>query len=42
MEIPTGFDVVEKQLFALVHKVHNVEVNEQQIEQYTSAHHGRV
>ena len=33
-EIPTGFDVVEKQLFALVHKVHNVEVNEQQIEQY--------
>ncbi len=36
MEIPTGFDVVEKQLFALIHKVHNVEVNEQQIEQYTS------
>ncbi|MFI5163304.1 MAG: DEAD/DEAH box helicase [Sphingobacteriales bacterium] len=35
-EIPTGFDVVEKQLFALIHKVHNVEVNEQQIEQYTS------
>jgi ATP-dependent RNA helicase DeaD len=34
VEIPTGFDVVEKQLFALVHKVHNVEVNEQQIEQY--------
>jgi ATP-dependent RNA helicase DeaD len=33
-EIPTGFDVVEKQLFALVHKVHNVAVNEQQIEQY--------
>src|SRR6201985_1380852 len=33
-EIPTGFDVVEKQLFALVHKVHNVEVNEQQIEVY--------
>ena len=26
--------MVEKQLFALVHKVHNVEVNEQQIEQY--------
>ena len=24
-EIPGGFDVVEKQLFALVHKVHNVE-----------------
>src|SRR6201994_215930 len=33
-EIPTGFDVVEKQLFALVHKVHNVQVNEVQIEQY--------
>ena len=33
-EIPTGFDVCEKQLFALVHKVHNVEVNESQIEQY--------
>jgi ATP-dependent RNA helicase DeaD len=33
-EIPTGFDVCEKQLFALVHKVHNVTVNEAQIEQY--------
>ncbi|WP_200816310.1 DEAD/DEAH box helicase [Pedobacter nyackensis] len=33
-ELPTGFDVCEKQLFALVHKVHNVEVNESQIEQY--------
>ncbi|HEY4195325.1 MAG TPA: DEAD/DEAH box helicase, partial [Mucilaginibacter sp.] len=33
-EIPTGFDVCEKQLFAIVHKVHNVQVNEQQIEQY--------
>ncbi|GAA4341333.1 DEAD/DEAH box helicase [Mucilaginibacter gynuensis] len=33
-EIPSGFDVCEKQLFALVHKVHNVQVNEQQIEQY--------
>ncbi|WEK19915.1 MAG: DEAD/DEAH box helicase [Candidatus Pedobacter colombiensis] len=32
--LPTGFDVCEKQLFALVHKVHNVEVNENQIEQY--------
>ena len=30
-EIPSGFDVVEKQLFALVHKVHQVEVNEKQI-----------
>lgn len=33
-EIPSGFDVVEKQLFALVHKVHSVEVNEKQIDQY--------
>jgi ATP-dependent RNA helicase DeaD len=33
-EIPTGFDVCEKQLFGLVHKVHNVDVNEEQIEQY--------
>jgi ATP-dependent RNA helicase DeaD len=33
-EIPTGFDVCEKQLFSIVHKVHNVQVNEEQIEQY--------
>jgi ATP-dependent RNA helicase DeaD len=33
-ELPTGFDVCEKQLFSLVHKVQNVEVNESQIEQY--------
>jgi ATP-dependent RNA helicase DeaD len=33
-EIPGGYDVCEKQLFALVHKVHNVQVNDQQIEQY--------
>lgn len=33
-EIPTGFDVCEKQLFSLLHKVHNVTVNEEQIEQY--------
>ncbi|WP_442590188.1 DEAD/DEAH box helicase [Pedobacter sp. AW31-3R] len=33
-ELPTGFDVCEKQLFSLVHKVHNVEVNESQIDQY--------
>ncbi|WP_291401354.1 DEAD/DEAH box helicase [Daejeonella sp.] len=33
-EIPSGFDVCEKQLFAMIHKVHNVEVNEEQIEQY--------
>ena len=34
VEIPTGFDVCEKQLFSIVHKVHTVVVNEQQIEQY--------
>lgn len=33
-EIPSGFDVCEKQLFAMVHNVHNVEVNEEQIDQY--------
>jgi len=33
-ELPTGFDVCEKQLFSLVHKVHTVEVNEEQIDQY--------
>lgn len=33
-EIPTGFDVCEKQLFGLVHKVHNVAVNDAQIDQY--------
>jgi ATP-dependent RNA helicase DeaD len=33
-EIPNGFDVCEKQLFSLIHKVHNVTVNETQIEQY--------
>ena len=33
-EIPTGFDVCEKKLFSIVHKIHDVQVNEQQIEQY--------
>ncbi|QNL48333.1 DEAD/DEAH box helicase [Olivibacter sp. SDN3] len=33
-EIPSGFDVCEKQLFALVHKVKAVDVNEDQIGQY--------
>lgn len=33
-DLPTGFDVCEKQLFALIHKVHNVEVNNDQIDQY--------
>jgi ATP-dependent RNA helicase DeaD len=34
VEVPTGFDVCEKQLFGLIHRVHTVEVNEDQIEQY--------
>jgi ATP-dependent RNA helicase DeaD len=33
-EIPTGFDVCEKQLFGMIHKVHHVQVDETQIEQY--------
>lgn len=33
-EVPDGFAVCEKQLFGLVHKVHNVVVNEEQIEPY--------
>ena len=33
-DLPTGFDVCEKQLFSLIHKVNNVEVNEEQIAQY--------
>ncbi|RZK49214.1 MAG: DEAD/DEAH box helicase [Pedobacter sp.] len=33
-ELPTGFDVCEKQLFSLIHKVQNVEVNTDQIDQY--------
>ncbi|OAQ39857.1 DEAD/DEAH box helicase [Pedobacter psychrophilus] len=33
-EIPSGFDVVEKQLFGLIHKVNQVEVNDSQIDQY--------
>ncbi|WP_205529846.1 DEAD/DEAH box helicase [Pedobacter chitinilyticus] len=35
-ELPTGFDVCEKQLFGLIHRVHNVEVNEEQIDKYMS------
>jgi ATP-dependent RNA helicase DeaD len=34
VEVPNGFDVCEKQLFSIIHKVHNVTVNESQIEQY--------
>lgn len=33
-EVPDGFAVCEKQLFALVHRVHNVTVNEEQIDPY--------
>jgi len=33
-EIPGGFEICEKQLFSLVHKVHEVVVNEEQISQY--------
>ena len=32
--IPNGVEVCEKQLFHLVHKLHNVEVNEKEIESY--------
>ncbi|WP_291906265.1 DEAD/DEAH box helicase [Chitinophaga sp. CB10] len=33
-EVPDGFAVCEKQLFGLIHRVHNVTVNEEQIEPY--------
>ncbi|MFB6457296.1 DEAD/DEAH box helicase [Chitinophaga sp. Hz27] len=33
-EVPDGFAVCEKQLFGLIHRVHNVVVNEEQIEPY--------
>jgi ATP-dependent RNA helicase DeaD len=33
-KVPTGFDVCEKQLFHLVKKIHDTEVNEKGIEQY--------
>lgn len=33
-EIPGGFEICEKQLFSIVHKVHGVEVDEEQIAQY--------
>lgn len=34
VDVPDGFAVCEKQLFGLVHKVHTVTVNEEQIEPY--------
>ena len=33
-KLPTGFEACEKQLFSLVKKIHNVEVNENAIEAY--------
>lgn len=33
-KVPNGFEVCEKQLFSLVKKIHNVEVNEKAIESY--------
>ncbi len=33
-KVPNGFEVCEKQLFSLVKKIHDVEVNEQAIESY--------
>jgi len=33
-EIPGGFEICEKQLFSIVHKIHNVPVNEEQIAPY--------
>lgn len=32
--LPSGFEVCEKQLFALIEKIHDVEVNEKEIEPY--------
>ncbi len=33
-EIPGGYEICEKQLFSIVHKIHNVPVNEEQIAPY--------
>jgi ATP-dependent RNA helicase DeaD len=33
-QIPTGFDVCEQQLMALVKRIHNVEVDEKTVERY--------
>jgi ATP-dependent RNA helicase DeaD len=33
-DVPTGVDVCEKQLFHLVHKLHNVEVKDEDLEKY--------
>src|SRR3546814_13626727 len=33
-EVPSGFDVCEKQLFGMVHNVHTVSVKEEQIAPY--------
>lgn len=34
LDVPTGVDVVEKQLFHLVHQLHDVEVKDEEIEKY--------
>jgi len=34
MKVPTGMEVCEKQLLALIHRVHDVEVNEKEIAPY--------
>lgn len=34
INVPSGFEVCEKQLIGIVHKIHNVEVNEELIEPY--------
>ncbi len=36
MKVPTGIEVCEKQLLALIHRVHDVEVNEKEIAPYLS------
>lgn len=36
-DVPNGIDVCEKQLFNLVHKLHNVEVKDEEIESYLPA-----
>lgn len=36
-KIPTGAEVCEKQLFSLIHRIHNVEVNEKEIGKFLPA-----
>ncbi|MES2679052.1 MAG: DEAD/DEAH box helicase [Bacteroidota bacterium] len=37
LDVPTGVDVCEKQLFHLVHQLHDVEVKDEEIEKYLPA-----